>query len=411
MTGTMFLPLLIATVRLLAPAQDATVTLIPDGQRAVIMKETLAEREAVFAEDRKNGEKIKHDAYWRKFKPLLFRWEATNGEKGPWEVQVAKKPDFSDSRLFFFSDPKINVMTGRAAGSKSAGKLSFVLPFLNLEVGTRYYWRVTSDLVCGRLGHARNCGCKDSRPSVTSEAGTFVTEDLAPRWIELEGSVRNFRDLGGRYGLEGRRVRQGLVFRSQGLNENSVDGIHRGKIKLTVSDAEYLTGTLGIRTELDLRTPAEAAGLDSVSPLGSGVRYVNRFSLYYKKMFTPEGMRIMAENFRLFVDRDNYPILFHCIAGADRTGALAYVLEGTLGVSRREIETDWESTFYPNIPVRGADGKVPWNSELHFNEGFAKYGGEHATWNDRIVLYLKDCGVTDEEIAAFRSIMLEDRVR
>ena len=30
-----------------------------------------------------------------------------------------------------------------------------------------------------------------------------------------------------------------------------------------------------------------------------------------------------------------------------------------------------------------------------------------AVWNDRIVLYLKDCGITDEEIAAFRKLMLE----
>lgn len=27
-------------------------------------------------------------------------------------------------------------------------------------------------------------------------------------------------------------------------------------------------------------------------------------------------------------------------------------------------------------------------------------------WNDRVVLYLKDCGITDAEIAAFRGIML-----
>ena len=43
----------------------------------------------------------------------------------------------------------------------------------------------------------------------------------------------------------------------------------------------------------------------------------------------------------------------------------------------------------------------------HFNKGFAKYGGADATWNERIELYLLDCGITREEIEKFRSIMLE----
>ena len=32
----------------------------------------------------------------------------------------------------------------------------------------------------------------------------------------------------------------------------------------------------------------------------------------------------------------------------------------------------------------------------------------NGSWNDCIVLYLKDCGVTDEEISKFRRLMLED---
>ena len=117
-------------------------------------------------------------------------------------------------------------------------------------------------------------------------------------------------------------------------------------------------------------------------------------------------MKTMASNFRLFCDRKNYPIYFHCIGGADRTGTLAYVLNGVLGVSQHEAETDWESTFYPRIPDENPDLQF-WCRESHFNDGLAKYGDANTSWNERVVLYMKDCGITDEEIARFREIMLE----
>ena len=85
--------------------------------------------------------------------------------------------------------------------------------------------------------------------------------------------------------------------------------------------------------------------------------------------------------------------------------ALAYVLNGVLGVSRHDLEVEWESTFYPRLPeMKNRNG---WNVKRHFDEGFAKYGADGGTWQRRIELYLLDCGVTEAEIAAFKSIMLE----
>jgi hypothetical protein len=114
----------------------------------------------------------------------------------------------------------------------------------------------------------------------------------------------------------------------------------------------------------------------------------------------------MAENFRHFCDRRNYPVIVHCIGGADRTGSLCYVLNGVLGVDRHDLEVDWESTFYPKIPDENPDPHY-WCRESHFNDGFSKYGKEGDSWNRRIELYLLDCGVTEAEIATFRDIMLE----
>lgn len=401
--------LFVAALEVVAPMGSDPVPLISEGQRAVLTKATLAEREAVFDQDQRNGNAIRNDPYWRKSLPVVFRWKATAGEKGPWEILLSKNPDLSDARQFLFTTADVDAATGRSTGSDAErNELRQVLGCLNLEIGTRYYWRVTGNVTCGKFAHARNCDCANRRPTVTSEIASFVTEDLAPRWIEIEGRVGNFRDLGGRTVVSGRRIRQGLIYRSQGLNDNSIDGIAKGKNRLTMSDVEYLTQTLGIKTDLDLRSHVEVAGLDGVSPLGREVLYVHRPSQCYTGIFSAEGKRTMAKNFRLFLERKNYPILFHCIGGADRTGSLAYVLNGVLGVDRQGLETDWESTFYPDIPdQRHANEPNYWCRESHFTTGFSRYGDEKSTWNERIVLYLKDCGITDAEIETFREIMLE----
>ena len=104
-------------------------------------------------------------------------------------------------------------------------------------------------------------------------------------------------------------------------------------------------------------------------------------------------------------------------SGASATIAwlsLAYVLNGVLGVERADLERDWESTFYPDIPnvVTNDTGKpfingTYWRSSQHFDDGFAKYAVPGDTLRDRIERYLLACGVTKEEIENVREIMLE----
>ena len=133
-----------------------------------------------------------------------------------------------------------------------------------------------------------------------------------------------------------------------------------------------------------------------------------------KAIFTPEGMKTMAENVRLFCDKRNYPIYFHCIGGADRTGALAYVLNGVLGVDSEDLKRDWESTFYPEVPdvVENTTGKpfineTYWRSSRHFDDGFARYSRPGDMLRDRVEAYLLACGVTKDEIVHLRALLLE----
>ena len=404
-----FSPALVrAAVEIVSPRDGALVALLPPEQKEVMNLPSYEERLSVLRADAKGTRRLQGTNLWRKSLPLKLKWKVTAGDKGPWLIRIGKRPDLSDART---EVADLHLKPG------ADGLVDYELPRANLELGKRYYWSVAANASCRKWGHIGTC-CICERPMkpVDSAVAEFVTEEMAPRWIEIEGKVGNIRDFGGRMTRFGKRVRQGRLYRGQGLNENSVTG-ERGRNRLTVEDVAYLTRTLGIRTDLDLRSKGEISGMEE-SPLGPSVNYLwHSFASYaglFKRdpsdMMTPDALRTTAETFRVFCDERNYPIYFHCIGGADRTGALAYILGGVLGVDRHELETDWEATFYPVLPELEPrySGSNYWRQKKHFDEGFSRYGAPNGSWNDRIVLYLKDCGVTDEEISKFRRLMLED---
>ena len=92
---------------------------------------------------------------------------------------------------------------------------------------------------------------------MVSDAGVKTT--ISQRRVPLEGSV-NFRDLGGYKTVDGRRVKWGLVFRSDNLG------------RLTDRDVAYLE-KMGIRLVCDFRTPAEAKKLPDRFPRDKRAKY------------------------------------------------------------------------------------------------------------------------------------------
>lgn len=256
--------------------------------------------------------------------------------------------------------------------------------------------------------------------SLESARTTFRTEETAPRFIRMAG-VKNVRDLGGWKTLDGRRVRQGLVYRSQGLNENADwcvrdpvtaektpkprDEWKPGKVRGTPLSRAEVRSRLGIRTELDLRRPESETWAMEGSPLGPSVRWVNRRASSYAGLATDHGRAAFVDAFRLFLEPENYPIDFHCIAGADRTGSLAYVLNGLLGVPEDDLDLDYELTCFVQ-PHRWPGNRTDpgcTNALARLKSVFAAYPGE--TIHARIENYVRSCGFTDDDLRRFRSVM------
>ncbi len=369
-----------AEILLESPKEGNIVPLLPENQKKLKDFASQEARKAALDADLK-GKKFffGKNAVWRSQIPVVFTWKCTENEQGPFRVTISETPDFADPK-YLFSKKDCTTISASPSDTK-------------FKIGRKYYWKVTS------------FSKKDVKGKTVAESASasFQTEDLVPRWISIKGRVGNIRDLGGYRTLDGKRVKQNIVFRGQGLNDNSGDGEIPGRNRLMVVDLEYFLKDAKIHTDLDLRSNGETANM-KVSPLGESIQFIQRSSPAYARIFSQERKSTMAKNFRVFCDPKNYQIYFHCIGGADRTGSLAVVLEAILGVPEKEIEMDYERTFYPAMKCYLGPA---WKAYQNLKSGIMKYGKDGDSFQRRVELYLLDCGITPEEIERFRSIMLE----
>ncbi|MFD8324176.1 tyrosine-protein phosphatase [Streptomyces lydicus] len=191
--------------------------------------------------------------------------------------------------------------------------------------------------------------------------------------------VRNFRDVGGLPTVDGRRVREGRLYRSGHLAH------------ATEEDAAFLA-TLGLHTVFDFRNAADIKleGPDVALP---GVRNVNipltdpadgaefwtmvrdgeldqlraalgdgkaaaRMALTYRHIITTrtaDHSRVLHE-----LADDSVPALMHCAAGKDRAGLSVAVTLLAVGVERDAIEADYLKSNDPHrrYKIRRSDNSA-----------------------------------------------------
>jgi protein-tyrosine phosphatase len=187
-----------------------------------------------------------------------------------------------------------------------------------------------------------------SLPGV-NERDALVLPDHPDRRVALAGAF-NFRDLGGYLGIDGRPVRWRTLYRA--------DALHR------LDDDELdVLGRLGVRSVLDLRTAGEVAkGRIHADRLGIVHHHLPVLdetwapaelpadadagmvlgSLYIQMLDV--GAPALGGALRLLAEAPSLPAVFHCAAGKDRTGVLAALVLGLLGVPDEVIVADYALT-------------------------------------------------------------------
>lgn len=290
-----------------------------------------------------------HD-YFDASKPsrVSFRWEAKDGLSST--IDISKTADFSD---IFLSATARNRYDG-----------------YNFEIGTTYYWRV------------RN-------PREESEVFSFTTEDAAPRFMHFDGAT-NARDLGGYVTEDGKRVKQGLIYRGAELDMHQV---------LTDAGKMAMHDTLGIKTDIDLR--GEAVGFCNESPIGKDVSLCQIPLCAYKEYIKEQNFAALDKIFTLLADENNYPVFFHCWGGADRTGCLAFTIEALLGLEEEILMRDFELTCLSLM------GNVKSRDEEEFSAMVKTLRDYGKSWKERMTNFLAEAGISLEKIEKIREIMLE----
>lgn len=302
--------------------------------------------------------------------PVRLLWSATpKTDKEPsvlsYTLEIAKSRDFTDAVLYQTTDTYFDVY--------------------NLFVGTTYFWRVSAELSGGA--------------KITSHISTFSTVENAPRNLFVEG-VTNVRDLGGWATENGGTVTQGLIYRTGRMNESGSDEV---VIEITERGIMTLKNELGVKTEIDLRrTDTGEVGSITSSPLGEGVAYYSIPMKYNVDNLLLDNIEAIREIFLVLGDESNYPIVYHCNIGTDRTGLLSFLINGLAGVCEEDLYRDY---LFSNFGDIGGS-----RSATHIQNTYVKtikgYPGE--TLSEQIKYCLIANGVSKSAIETVIRMMTEN---
>lgn len=213
-------------------------------------------------------------------------------------------------------------------------------------------------------------------------------------------NVRNSRDLGGWKTEDGKTVKYRMVYRG-----GRFDGLAKsGKTAIKVE---------GLKAELDLRGHSDVDSDSSLKGIVDDYEFCapvieEGYSqmLEQDKEKTRQCMQFIFD----MVDK-NKPVYFHCSLGRDRTGTVAMLTLGILGVPEGDISQEYELTQFAPHGYATSDGEKTKMTRLADYDGAAnviwKYAGENGSFQDGVNAYLLEIGLSQADIDKFKQNMLQ----
>lgn len=251
--------------------------------------------------------KEQEHADYSKPAPVYLSWDDDEGSPfSLYKITVSENKDLSDAIVKYTNENKFELY--------------------NLCIGKKYYWSVQKN-------------------ECSSEIYSFETALLTPRFINMNG-VTNVRDLGG-YKVPGGRVRQKMLYRGAELKYITDEGLKTFMVEL------------GIKNEVELRFEhSHEEDHSNLEPYGITLKKCPIYAC--GGCFSEPAKPAIRELFEMLADEKNYPIYFHCAAGADRTGTIAFLIEVLLDMYYKDMRDDYEITSMSasGIRLRTDDGVI-----------------------------------------------------
>lgn len=178
--------------------------------------------------------------------------------------------------------------------------------------------------------------------SATGENGKVLTQGEFDTYGHLhqcyfKSDVRNCRDLGGWITESGKMVRYRRLYRTGRWDSANLSKAGRAEIL-----AEGFGGQLDLRGTSDVLSGTTVNGLDFCAP---SFEQGGKAMLGVTNPTEAEKFKRCFE-FSLEQVRKGKGVAFHCSLGRDRTGTLAVVFLGLLGVPEHDISKEYEVSYF-----------------------------------------------------------------
>lgn len=310
--------------------------------------------------------------------PISFEW---TGGGGPFQIDFAKDEKFANIT---------NTFTAQ-------------YHFLDIDTSifypnTKYYYRIID-----RDGY------------YTTDS--FITKNSPMIW-NVDGT-KNIRDLGGWLTLDGYKVKFNMLYRGANVDN------------LTNKGKNTFVNEMKVKTDLDLRgaLTSEKDLINNIIKSGkspSGCEnFINAQVNTYNDITTwPQTQNTVYKiAFEALAEPTNYPIYFHCTHGADRTGTLAFLIGGLLGVSYEDLTRDFELTSFYYTTARWRSNIYEERGVYYFTEdgkqqSDVRWGPLHddlmSTWNVDGTLksavenyIINGLGLSSNQVNTIRDLLLE----
>ena len=285
-----------------------------------------------------------------------YTWK---GGRSPYTVYLSEKSNYSNALIYESSENEI-ILT-------------------NLKVKSNYYLKVISN-------------------NEVIKEDAFTTEDTIIRNMYVSG-VTNVRDLGGYY-IGDKVSKQGLIYRTGRLNECGTESITD---KITEKGKLTMLNEMKVKTEIDLRLVEnnEVGKLtEGTGVLGGGVSYY-QCPMNYEVSFDEEiNVKALRKVFEILGNSANYPLFFHCSIGTDRTGYIAWLINGCLGLDEDTLYRDYLFSNFGDIGGKRTNDDI---KNKYVRDIKNTSGG---TLKEKTVNYLLNKGVKQGQIDTLYSIML-----
>ncbi len=248
---------------------------------------------------------------------------------------------------------------------------------LNNFIYDRYYWKMTA--------------FSDDEILYETQPECFVINSNSLRWFDLHG-ITNVRDIGGIPLNDIGYTKRRMLYRGSELN---------GMLTARPSALKFLSNTMKIKTDLDLRRTEDIK--DRISPI-KNAELINVPARAYADIFGSGEREKYGNIFKILANESAYPIYLHCIAGADRTGTVIYILLNLLGADTETADYEYELTSTSVFGMRSRYNHYFYD----FKVAFEQYG---STPQQRAENFLLTCAVSREEMQKIRTILTKEIIK